>query len=245
MKAVILAAGTSSRLRPLTDTTPKCLLPVAGVSILDRTIGNVLGNDILDFVIVTGYRAPQIHEALAGRFPDARFEFFHNEVYATTNNIYSLWLAKEALRGHGMLLLDSDIVFDRRVITALLESGRENCLAVNTRIELGHEEIKTRVDAENRIREIGKEVPPGVAIGESIGIELFSPCCTEELFETIDRMIVAEKKVNVFYEAAFQQLIDAGTAMHAVDVGMYKSIEIDTIEDLRAAELDVAPYIIP
>jgi choline kinase len=245
MKGVILAAGISSRLRPLTDTTPKCLLPIGGETILERTLNNLAACGIRDIVIVAGYLEDQLRSCVSGKFPGLDVKFLTNDVYASTNNIYSLWLTKPDVLEHGMILLDSDIIFEDRIIRALLRSGYDNCLAVNTRVRLGDEEIKVAVDRHNRIRAISKEVPPGQAIGESIGIELFGPSMLKTLFDVLDRKILQEKAVNVFYEAAFQEVIDQGGAIYAVDVGMYKAIEIDTIEDLLAAERDILPYLAP
>jgi choline kinase len=245
MKGVILAAGISSRLRPLTDTTPKCLLPIGGETILERTLNNLAACGIREIVIVGGYLEDQLRSFVSDNFPELGVKFLTNDVYASTNNIYSLWLTKLDVLGQGMILLDSDIIFEDRIIQALLRSGHENCLAVNTKIRLGDEEIKVAVDRHNRIRAISKEVPPGRAIGESIGIELFGPSMLKTLFDVLDRKIVREKAVNEFYEAAFQEVIDRGGEIYAVDVGMYKAIEIDTAEDLLAAEKVILPHLPP
>jgi choline kinase len=245
MKGVILAAGISSRLRPLTDTTPKCLLSIGGETILGRTLNNLTACGIRDVVIVGGYLEDQLRSYVSGNFPGLGVKFLTNEVYASTNNIYSLWLTKPDVLEHGMILLDSDIIFEDRIIQALVRSGYDNCLAVNTKTRLGDEEIKVAVDRHNRIHVIGKEVPPGGAIGESIGIELFAPSMLKTLFDVLDRKIVHEKAVNEFYEAAFQEVINRGGEIYAVDVGMYKAIEIDTAEDLITAEKDILPYLPP
>jgi choline kinase len=137
MKGVILAAGTASRLRPLTDNTPKCLLSIGGEAILGRTLDNLSAAGIDEIVIVTGYLAPLVRRYAAEKFPGLRLTFIHNDVYAATNNIYSLWLAKEEVFRSGMLLLDSDIIFDGKILEALLDSGHTDCLAVKTNIILG------------------------------------------------------------------------------------------------------------
>src|SRR5437588_872336 len=129
MKAVILAAGIASRLRPLTDNTPKCLLRVGEKNILSLTIDNILANDI------------------------------------------------------------TDIVFDKNIIKKLISSPYENCLALK-RHEVGEEEIKVKVDSQNRILEISKEVKPNEALGESIGIEKFAAEGVSKLFEILEQKVV-------------------------------------------------------
>jgi len=234
MKAVILAAGIASRLRPLTNNTPKCLLKVGSKSILELTIENLVANGINEIIIVTGFLDHKIKDFLDSRFPDLDIIFCHNELYESTNNIYSLWLAKDALDGDDMLLMDSDIVFDGRIIAKLRNSGFENCLALK-RHDLSDEEIKVLVDKGGRILDISKEVNPKKAAGESIGIEIFSRQLLPELFRVIDRKVNTERKVNIFYEVAFQELINENHDIFIVDVTDFFCMEIDTADDLKVA----------
>ena len=235
MKAVILAAGTATRLRPLTDTVPKCLLPIGITTMLGMTLDNLLQNGVKEYVIVTGYREEQIRDFVAARYPGLDVSFLTNTRFAETNNIYSLWLTRELLAGQTMLLLDSDIVFDPGIVALLLHSGHENCLAVLRSKTLDTEEIKVRTDSAGAIREISKEVDPSTAFGESIGIEMFSPRFVGRLFGVLEQKIVLRKQVNQFYEAAFQEVIDGGESIFAVDVGSLPCMEVDTPEDLNAA----------
>ncbi len=240
MRALILAAGVASRLRPLTNDTPKCLLPVGDRSILERTVDNLIANGIRDLVVVTGYLADHVRTFLAGSFPDLRVTFVHNSRFEATNNIYSLWLAKSAVVGDEMLLLDSDILFDRRIVALLLTAPYVNALALRTDRRLGAEEIKVLTGSGVWVREIGKEVDPSRAAGESIGIERFSQESVSRLYRLLDRMVGKDGQENLFYEAAFQRLIQEGDRIAAVDVGPLRCIEIDTPEDLDDAAREVS-----
>jgi choline kinase len=235
MKAVILAAGTATRLRPLTDHLPKCLLNVGPNTILGMTLDHLVANGVGEVVMVTGYREQQIRDFVGTHSPGLSVTFLTNDRFAETNNIYSLWLTRNHLAGHAMLLLDSDIVFDQGIIARLQKSGHENGLAVLRGKALGHEEIKVRTDAAGAILEIGKEVDPSTAFGESIGIEKFGPRFAAQLFHVLEQKIVLRKQVNQFYEAAFQEVIDGGGRVFAVDVGSLPCLEIDTPDDLDAA----------
>ncbi len=235
MKGVILAAGASTRLKPLTNSIPKCLLEVGEKPILGRTLDCLLVNGVTEVVIVTGYRESQIRDYVHEHFPDLTVKWLSNQRYESTNNIFSLWLTQESVLDSEILLLDSDIVFDSRIIGLLLTSGHENCLAVSRGKSLGHEEIKVRIDGKGGIAEISKEVPPEKALGESIGIEKFGRTFIRLLFEVLDRKIRREQNVNQFYEAAFQELIDSGQTVVAVDVGALPCMEIDTADDLETA----------
>ncbi len=235
MKAIILAAGVAFRLRPLTNNTPKCLLNIGGKAILERTIDNLIANDIKEIIIVTGYLEDQIRSFLTETYPDIKFNFIYNNIYDSTNNIYSLWMTKESVLDDEIILLDSDIVFDSKIIGMLINSNYENCLAVRSDHQLGDEEIKLTLNEDKSIKEISKVVEPKNAIGESIGIEKFSRKFVVNLFNILDRMILDEKKVDVFYEAAFQKAIDNGLKVFPVDVGELGCMEIDTIEDFEDA----------
>jgi len=234
MKAVILAAGIASRLRPLTDNSPKCLLEVGSKNLLQRTMDALLENQINEIVIVTGYRHEMIENFVSSHYPDLPVRFIYNERFETTNNIYSLWLIKEAVLNEDILLLDSDILFDPRIITILLNASYPSCLALNKH-ELGEEEIKVIADAENRIEEISKTCSIKEAIGESIGIEKMANDFVRALFSELEIMIEEKKQDNIFYEAAFENIIRQGASIYAVDTTSCFSMELDTVEDFETA----------
>lgn len=234
MKAVILAAGIASRLRPLTDHSPKCLLEIGDKSLLQRTIDALLANDINEIVIVTGYLHKMIEDFVTTHYTSLKVEFIYNERYESTNNIYSLWLAKASVLEQDILLLDSDILFDKKIITTLLASACPTCLALNKH-PLGEEEIKVIADANHRIEEISKVCSIANAAGESIGIEKMSKEFVRTLFAELDVMI-SNQQDNIFYEAAFENVIRQGATMYAVDTTPYFSMELDTVEDFRQAQ---------
>jgi choline kinase len=237
MQAVILAAGIAKRLRPLTDNTPKCLLNIGEKNLLHRTIENIIDNDINDFVFVTGYKENMIRDYLVRNFPGINKIILTNPDYENNNNSYSLWMTKDFVKDD-MLLLDSDILFDKNIITKLLNTNHENCLAVNVTGKLDAEQIKVIVDNQYKILHIGKETEIKKSIGESIGIEKFSKNYLKELFNILNRKIVKEKNINEFYEVSFQEIInknDSRNSLYGVDVSDYECMEIDTVEDYKYA----------
>ena len=105
----------------LTDTTPKCLLKVGERCLLQRAFDALLQNGFREFVIVTGYRQQQIVNFLEAHYPALEVTFIYNEKYASTNNIYSLWLTRPYVDKEDILLLDSDILFDPQIVAKLLD----------------------------------------------------------------------------------------------------------------------------
>ena len=239
MKAIILAAGIASRLRPLTDDTPKCLLKIGERSLLQRTLDALINNNINEFVIVTGYRQQQIIDFINQQYPGLSVTFVENPKYSTTNNIYSLYLTRPFINNEDALLLDSDIVFDPQIISILLQAKEKNTLAVNCH-DLGEEEIKVIVDKEMKVLEISKTCSIKEAMGESIGIERMSRSYLNALFDELEIMIEKEGLDNVFYERAFERLIEKGHCFYAIDTSAYFSAELDTVDDFREAQ-DLIP----
>ena len=232
MIGVILAAGMAKRLRPLTDDRPKCLLEVGGQTLIGRTVDAMRQAGISEFVIVTGYRAAQIREYLSGS--TCNITFLHNADYEHNNNIYSLWMAGEVVRGREFLLMDSDILCDPAAVVSIASEPLP-ALAVNCH-ELGEEEMKVVVDADGRITEISKTCQPADAMGESVGIEHITADYSEALFRELDQMIISEHLVDIFYERAFERLIPHGHTFRVVDTTNYFSYELDTPEDFERAQ---------
>lgn len=242
MKAAILAAGCATRLRPYSDDTPKTLLPVAGVPILRRTITSLMRCGFDQFVIGTGYLEHMVRDAVAEWFSgpgDLDVEFVTNPIFRTTNNGYSLSLLRPQLENDAFILLDGDVVFDIGVVEALLARGPD-CLAVRSVGDIGLEEVKVTADASDRCLAIGKHVPVRGAMGESVGIELFSASSSKKLFDALDRRVHGQGLVNEYYEASFQEIIDQGASLYGVDIGHMYATEVDTIDDLLAANARLA-----
>ena len=142
MKAIILAAGTASRLRPLTLHTPKCLLKVGERTLLQRSMDALIKAGIREFCIVTGYLHEQIEDFVEQTYGGSiDVCFIHNKDFETTNNIYSLWLARPQADGQEVLLLDSDLLYDGQIVKRVLADKHENVLTL-IRHELGEEEMK-------------------------------------------------------------------------------------------------------
>ena len=234
MKALILAAGTASRLRPLTDNTPKCLLKIGERSLLQRSIDALVANGVTELAIVTGYLHEMIENFVGATYPDLKVTFIHNEVYATTNNIYSLWLARPFAEGEEVLLLDSDLLYDPRIVSRVLSSEAENVLTL-IKHPLGEEEMKVVIDNSGNITEINKTCAPLSAAGESLGIEKMGKAYTTALYGELEQMMLGENLANIFYERAFERLIAQGHTFRVLDVSDLFSCELDTVEDFENA----------
>jgi choline kinase len=230
----LLAAGQATRLRPLTDDRPKCLLEVGTETILLRAIRILRERGLRRFTVVDGYRGEMIRTALAPATTQAEFTFVRNDDFAVTNNAWSLMLAEDDA-SEPLLLLDADIVFDPAVIDRLLRHPAPNRIGLRTTGELGDEEMKVRLGPDGLVADIRKDLPAAAAAGESVGIEVFSPAFVADLYGILRRRRRAGILQDEFYEASFVAAIESGHQVAAVDLGNLACCEIDTVEDLEAA----------
>jgi choline kinase len=265
MKAIILAAGTASRLRPLTLHTPKSLLKVGERSLLQRSMDALIANGVREFCIVTGYLHEMIEDFVRKQYADSiSVTFIYNEVYETTNNIYSLWLARPEAEGQEVLLLDSDLLYDGKIVERVLADKHENVLTL-IRHELGEEEMKVVIDENGSITEISKTCDPALAAGESLGIERMGKAYTTALYKELEEMKTLsnsplkgeEHKAsplkgglvgsggweNKFYELAFLRLIAKGQTFSVLDVTDLFSCELDTVEDFENAKQRIPAHL--
>lgn len=243
MKGIILAAGAATRMRPLADAQPKCLLPVGGIPILQRIIENLAAAGVEQIGLVIGYRADMIRAFVRKKFPFLRIRFIVNPRYESTNNAFSLLLARdyfldkphEQAPSQDLLLLDADIIFSPLLLPFLIANDVPDKVAVRVEGNHDEEEVRVRVRDNGRIVSIGKTIPLTETFGESIGIEVFSSTTARRLFEILEQRVRAGSGRTEFYEASFQALIDEGAELQAIDVSSFPCVEIDTPEDLRAA----------
>jgi len=242
-KAIILAAGTASRLRPLTLHTPKCLLKVGERTLLERSMDALIKAGIREFCIVTGYLREKIEDFVKQTYGE-RIDvcFIHNKDYETTNNIYSLWLARPKADGQEVLLLDSDLLYDGQIVERVLADSHENVLTL-IRHELGEEEMKVVMNENGAITEISKTCNPALAAGESLGIERMGKAYTTALYKELDIMMNQEHLENTFYELAFLRLIAQGNTFSVLDVTEFFSCELDTIEDFENAKQRIPAHL--
>lgn len=234
MQAVILAAGMATRLRPLTDETPKCLLNLDDKPIIHYMIENLKNTQVTDIILVTGFQNQKIENYLKENFSELKLTFIHNKDFESTNNAYSLLLAKDAIRGD-FILLDSDIVFHPGILSELKNFSGRPVLAVD-RHACGEEEIKVTIDDKQRIQDISKQVSTELAWGESVGIELFDTESKNLLFAKLQKRIIDENRVNEFYEASFLEMIQDGLGFYAADCSQFPAMEIDFVEDFEKAK---------
>jgi len=233
--AVLLAAGSGRRLSPFTDQTPKCLIEIDGRSLLSRFVESVEASGFERLVIVTGYEAGQIMNHMARLDTRLDVMYVHNEHFATTNNMYSLWLIHPHVQG-GFVLVESDLIFDS---DALMPFRTPNRIALDVYSPEIHNGTTALVDAEGRVSRMFVSEPPpsGIApLYKTVNITSFCEQTWEMLFRFLDQNIRLGN-TGSYYELGIKSLMASGeSSFDIVDFSDIWWDEIDTMTDLMRVE---------
>lgn len=152
MQAIILAAGMGRRLGELTNGNTKCMLEVNGVRLIHRVLDSLHETGIRRVVLVVGYKAENVKELIGDKYKDMEIIYVDNEVYNKTNNIYSLFLAREYLTADDTILLESDLIFEGSLLNKLIEHPYPN-LALVDKYESWMDGTVVTLDSDNNIVE--------------------------------------------------------------------------------------------
>lgn len=230
--AILLVAGVGSRLRPLTDDRPKCLVSLGVETILARQVRLLAAAGVTHLVLSTGYAADAVRAALAGcPLPTT---FAHNPDYASTQNVVSLHRALAAAPPGDVVKLDGDVVFTRALMPRVLGAGDGAVVAVDDRQPVRDEAMKVRAAA-GLARAFGKGIAPSDAFGESIGVEWFGAAARAHL-EAAVSTAVAAGRTDLYYEDVYVDVIARGVEMRCAGVGDLPWTEVDDRADLARAE---------
>ncbi|RUU13734.1 phosphocholine cytidylyltransferase family protein [Mesorhizobium sp. USDA-HM6] len=131
-KAIILAAGMGSRLRPLTDLRPKPLIEVNGASILHNALRNLGATGVEEVTVVVGYRKDAIQYACGNRFHGVEITYVESTLFDRTGSAYSLWLARDTLLSGDCYLLEGDVFFEEDALHYLNIADATDVAAVVT-----------------------------------------------------------------------------------------------------------------
>ena len=231
--ALLLAAGMGSRLSPLTDSTPKCLVEVNRIPILERLMRSLRSHGFTRLFVVTGHMGEVIENYLGSRYAGIEIVYIASPLYKTTNNIYSLWLAGKEIDGP-FLLIESDLVFKPELLTPMLQPDR---IAVSKMLPWMNGTTVTLNDKKNlEAICLGAESCNKSSHYKTVNIYNFSRHTWSLIQERLDQYISAGK-VNGYYEEVFAEMVaEGGISFAPVFFDAAHWYEIDTLEDLRAAE---------
>jgi choline kinase len=231
--ALLLAAGTGSRLFPLTQKSPKCLTLVNEISILERLIKSLNQHGFKRLVVVTGHLEDCIRDFLKTRAGNIEIEYVFSPLYKTTNNIYSLWMARKIIN-EPFMLIESDLIFEPSLLTEMLYPDR---IAI-ARMKPWLNGSTVTLNPSNKVNAFHSDAINGSneIRYKTVNIYSLSVSSWYRVIEKLNQYILAGR-VNDYYEAVFQQMVaEKSLSLQAVHFDHQPWYEVDTIEDLAFAE---------
>lgn len=240
MQAIILAAGKGRRLGKHTEKNTKCMLRVAGKTLLERAVDALKEAGIGKLVLVVGYQAENLRQYVTECIQGIDVEFVENPEYATTNNIYSLWLAREHLAADDTILLESDLIFESGVIRALVDCPAPDAATV-ARYEQWMDGTVTLLDDSDRIVEfVEKKNFAFSRAGEyykTVNIYKFSRDFSRRHYLPFLEAYIQAYGQNEYYEQVLKAIAHlAHSGLKAFKLTGQKWYEIDDAQDLDIAE---------
>ena len=240
MKAVVLAAGQGTRIRSVHGEHPKCLIEVDGSTILDHQLEALSMAGINEVAIVVGYEKEQIISYVRTKsLVNQRIQFIENAAFAITNNIYSLWLALDWLRGDSFVVLNADVIFDSEILQSALRLYAPISMIVDP---LWRDETMKVIIEEDRVTKMSKKISREEFNGTYIGITVFSKFIQNQFFREM-RNLISSGRVNEFFNIAVQQLVNKGIFVGFTSTEGLAWAEIDDPVDLSFAQRNVFPHL--
>jgi choline kinase len=241
MKGIILAAGQGTRIRSAHGEHPKCLIPFndSDWTILDQQIYSLLRAGVREIGVVVGYEKDQIIRHIT-KYHWASlqwFKFIENTRFLQTNNIYSLWLAREWLKGDSFVALNADVALDPEILRPALASTTPITMIVD--LAWRDETMKVVIEDHSIVR-MSKQITEREFSATYIGITVFSRGIADRLFEKLDRLI-SQGQEKVFFNVGVQQLIEEGVRVGYTLTADHVWAEIDDPGDLAFARQHVFP----
>jgi len=232
--ALLLAAGTGSRLFPLTQNAPKCLTLVNDKSILNRLLKNLKSQGFKRLVIVTGHLKECIMDYLGEESGDISIEYIHSPLYKTTNNIYSLWMARDIIN-EPFVLFESDLVLNSTLLDEMVYPDRMAVALMQPWLN----GTTVSVNVENMVTKFQKGTTDSYSDTryKTVNIYSFSLSSWQAIVKRLNQYIDAGS-VNCYYEIVFSEMVDnKSLTFESVSFDHKPWYEIDNINDLAEAEL--------
>ncbi|NPB10091.1 MAG: phosphocholine cytidylyltransferase family protein [Thermodesulfobacteria bacterium] len=234
MKAIILSAGQGKRLLPLTKDKPKCLVGLEGRAIIEWQIDVLRYAGVDDIVVVVGYQAEKVERLLRQRYGSSAPRFLLNPDYATTDNLWSCWRAREEMDGP-FILLNGDTLFEPEVLERLFSvHGYPITVTVNRKPAYDADDMKVILDGE-RLLAVGKDLPLEKVGAESIGLLKFDEEGARLFREALEEAVKEEDSTRRWYLSVIDRLARRGV-VGTCDITGLLWCEIDYHKDLVPAK---------
>jgi histidinol-phosphate/aromatic aminotransferase/cobyric acid decarboxylase-like protein/GTP:adenosylcobinamide-phosphate guanylyltransferase len=245
VQALILAAGTGSRLGKYTKENTKCMLEINGKTLITQALDRLNSVGIKKLILVVGYKKENLIQYVGDKYKNITIEYVENPIYDKTNNIYSLYLAQDKLAQDDTILLESDLLFEETILKNLISDPREN-LAVVDKYQIWMDGTSVRLDDDNEIIGFyGKRDFKFQDVREyykTVNIYKFSQSFSQNIYIPFLEAYMKAMGNNEYYETVIKVIADLeGTGLKALRLDGEKWYEIDDAQDKANAEILFAP----
>lgn len=235
--AVIMAAGLGTRFGQYTERIPKGFIECGGVSMIERSVKTLIDCGITRIIIGTGYLKEKFEE-LAIAYP--QIECIFSPRYADTNSMYTLYNCRDVVGDDDFLLLESDLVFEHKAITALLENEHPTIMLI-TPVTKFQDQYYVEYDENHQLTKCSTDKTQLNAKGELVGIHKLSNAFYKDMCADYSKKVDDEPKLG--YEYELLSMAQEGSDVYVLnEAGLYW-YEIDDPEDLAFAEKNVLPHL--
>jgi choline kinase len=231
-RAIILGAGQGSRLLPLTEGMPKCLLDLGGRSMLEWQLRGLALTGIEEAVVVTGFH-PELVEAELRRITPAHMQVrtLYNPFYKLADNLASCWMARAELIGPCMIL-NGDTLFEPAIAARLLDAPQAPItVTIDRKSSYDSDDMKVVTEGD-QLRAIGKALSAEHVNGESIGFLRFDAGGAALFVEELERTMRTSEGPGLWYLSAIHRLAQAGADIRALSIEGLQWGELDFPADL-------------
>lgn len=229
MKGIILSAGNGTRLLPLTEQMPKCLVDVGGRAILDHQLDALAAAGVAEAIVVVGYRGSQVVDHVASNPPPLPVSLVVNPFWAVSSSIGSVWAARAHLAGP-FCLMNGDTVFAAPIIAGALAASRDGVgLLVQPIAAPELDDMLVELDG-TRVRAVAKTLDPARARHRSLGV--ITSAGGEAYRDALDAVITSENGIQAYHHDIVARLAETVGVTAIVDRhGGWQ--EIDRPEDIE------------
>lgn len=235
--AVILAAGVGSRFKSYTKTMPKGFIPVLGKPMITRTLDILVNFGIKRIIIGTGYKK-EFYEALKNDYP--QIECCYNPFYVETNSMYTLYNCKSIIGGDDFFLLESDLIFEKKAISALLDSEYASAMLI-TPVTKIQDQYYVEMNKNNELINCNIDKTKLIPNGELVGIHKVSNFFFQQMCVEYDKIITEQPKLG--YEFHILYISNNILPMNVIKIDKLKWYEIDDEVDLKYVESKYAKFV--
>ncbi len=235
VKAIILGAGQGRRLLPLTENSPKCLLPVSNKPVIEWQIDALLSVGIDEITVIAGFQVGQVEALLQQRYADyPQIRVLFNPFYEVADNLASCWIAR-AMMDSNFLLLNGDTVFESALLSQALNSAPAPItLCVDYKNTYDADDMKVQLDSDGFVKQVSKILPADQINAESIGLIYFREQGPKNFREAVESALRHPAELKSWYLTIIDRLADKHL-VKSCSVAGYRWCEIDFIEDLARA----------